>query len=78
MGRLVSQRGPQGGSGYPNMPQNDSHDALIILDIHNWGKKKFQKKIAHQLSHGPTRRSGRELNFVLCFHPSLNSTQNSE
>ena len=31
------------------MPQNDSHDALIFLNIHNWGEKSFQKKFAHQL-----------------------------
>ena len=35
------------------MPQNDPHDALIILNIHNWGKI-FSKKIAHQLTQAPT------------------------
>ena len=27
--------------------QIDPHDALIILNIHKWGKKNFQQKIAH-------------------------------
>ena len=49
VGRPVSRRGPQGGLvGTPTyIPQNDPHDTLIILNIHNWGKKIFQKKFAH-------------------------------
>ena len=27
------------------IPQNDPHDALIIWNIHKWGKNCFQKKI---------------------------------
>ena len=41
---------PRGGSvGTPQhtLPQNDPHDALIILNIHKWGTKTFQKKFAH-------------------------------
>ena len=40
---------PRGGSvGTPTyIPQNDPHDALIILNTHKWGKKNFQKKSAH-------------------------------
>ena len=41
---------PGGGGGTPTyIPQNDLHDALIILNIHKWGLNIFQKKIAHQL-----------------------------
>ena len=29
--------------------QNDPHDALMTWNIHNWGRKIFQKKIALQL-----------------------------
>ena len=48
MGRPVSRRGPQGGSvGTPTyIPQNDPHDAQIILNIHKWGKKIFNKKLS--------------------------------
>ena len=47
MGRPVSSRGPKGGSvGTPTyIPQNDPHDALIILNIHNWGEKNFKKNL---------------------------------
>ena len=47
------------------IPQNDPHDphALIILNIHNWGKKNFQKKNCQlaqaHISQGPTWRLGR-------------------
>ena len=39
---------PRGGSvGTPTyIPQNDPHDALIILNIHKWGKNFFQKKFS--------------------------------
>ena len=42
---------PKGGSvGTPtNIPQNDPHDALIIWNMHNWGKRIFEKKVAHYL-----------------------------
>ena len=46
-GRQVSHRGPPGGGGVGGY--NDSHDALIILNIHKWGQKHFSEKIAHQL-----------------------------
>ena len=48
-GRAVSRWAPQGGLvGTPTyIPQNDPHDALIILNIHNWDKKIFSKKFAH-------------------------------
>ena len=38
---------PRGGSvGTPKYkPQNDPHDALIILNIHKWGKKIFRKNL---------------------------------
>ena len=40
---------PKGGSvGTPTyIPQNDPHDALIILNIHKWGKQNLQKTFAH-------------------------------
>ena len=53
-GRWVGQSAagvPGGGGGSVGtptyIPQNDPHDALIILNIHKWGKKNFQKKFAH-------------------------------
>ena len=63
------------------MPQNDPHDALIILNIHNWGKN-FSKKIAHQLrlpsaKVRPRGRVGVKILFCV-FHPFLNSPPNSE
>ena len=42
---MVSRGGSLGTPTY--IPQNEPHDALIILNIHNWSKKKFQKKFAH-------------------------------
>ena len=48
--------GSLGGSvGTPTyIPQNDPHDALIILNLHNWDKKNFQKKLPITLgSHQP-------------------------
>ena len=40
---------PRGGSvGTPTyIPQNDPHDALVILNIHKRGKTNFQEKFAH-------------------------------
>ena len=36
--------GGGGSVGTPTyIPQNDPHDTLIILNIHNWGKKNFKK-----------------------------------
>ena len=55
------------------IPQYDTHDALIILNIHRWGKI-FSKKIAQQLrlpiSQGPARRSGQgsKCFFVFFIH----------
>ena len=43
------------------IPQNDPHDALIILNIHKWGKKVFRKICPFAqapISQGQTRRSG--------------------
>ena len=64
-----------------HIPQNDPHDALIILNIHNWGKK-FSKKFAHQLGlpSAKVRRGGQiRVKILFCvFHPFLNSPQNSE
>ena len=41
--------GPQGGGGSVGTPtyrpQNDPHDVLIILKIHDWGKKKSRKNL---------------------------------
>ena len=62
--------GSVGTATYP--PQNDPHDALIILNIHNWGKKNCPLAQA-PISQGPTSRSGRGSIFFLCFSP-----QNSE
>ena len=74
MGRPVSRRGPPGGASVGNptyIPQHGPHDALIILNIHNWGKKNFRKKFCPlaeaPISQGPTRRSGRGSKFFLCF-----------
>ena len=71
-----------GGGGTPTYtPQSDPHDALIILNIHSWGKF-FQKKFAHQLrlpsaKVRPRGRVGVKILFCV-FHPFLNSPQNSE
>ena len=50
---MVSRRALRGGGGgsvgTPTyIPQNDPHDTLIILNIHNWCKKN-SKKIAHKI-----------------------------
>ena len=51
---VVSRRAPRGGGGGGSVgtptyiPQNDPHDTLIILNIHNWCKKN-SKKIAHEI-----------------------------
>ena len=60
------------------IPQNDPHDALIIWNIHNWGKKFFRKNFPISSgSHQPRSRSG--VKFFLCvFHPFVNSPPNSE
>ena len=52
------------------IPQNDPHDALIILNIHNWDKKFFQKKLpinfgSHQPRSDPEVGSGQ--NPFVCF-----------
>ena len=57
MGRPVSRQGPRGGGGSVGtptyVPQNDPHDTLIILNIHNWGKKNCPLAQA-PISQGPT------------------------
>ena len=63
------------------VPQNDPHERLIILNVHNWGKK-FLKKFAHQLRLPsakvlPGGRVGVKILFC-AFQPFLNSRQNSE
>ena len=63
---------PRGGSvGTPTYKaQNDPHDALIILNIHKWGKKISEKicPLAQApISQGQTRRSGQGSKFFLCF-----------
>ena len=75
--RPVSRRGPGGGGGgTPTYtPQNDPHDALIIMGV----KKVFRKicpSTQAPISQGPTRRSGQGLFCV--FQTFLNSLKNSE
>ena len=59
-------------------PQNDPHDALIILNIHKWGKKYFQKNLP--IGSGKVRRGGqvRVKKFFCIFQTFLNAAQNSE
>ena len=52
------------------IPQNDPHDALIIWNIHNWGKKIFRKNFpissgSHQPRSDLEVRSG--VNFSCAF-----------
>ena len=75
MGRPVSRRGPEGESvdSPTYIPQNDPHNALIILNIHKWGKIFFSKKMSHQLrlpsaKVRPRSRVGSQ-NVFLCFSP---------
>ena len=54
-------------------PQNDPHDTLIILNIHNWGKQFFSKKLpinsgSHQPRSDPEVRSGSKSFFVFFIH----------
>ena len=52
------------------VPQHDSHDTLIILNVHKWVKKIFRKicPFAQALiSQGHTRRSGQGSKIFLCF-----------
>ena len=81
-GRWVSRSTtgvPRGGSlGTPTyIPQNDPHDALIILNIHKWGENFFQKKFAHwlRLPSAKVRPGGRvTCQKVFCvFQTFLNS-----
>ena len=82
MGRPVSHRGPPGGGGgsvgTPTYtPQNDPHDALIIWNIHKWGKIIFFKTSlpissgSHQPRSDAEVRSG--VKTFLRFAPFLNS-----
>ena len=71
--------GTGGGEGGP---QNDPHDTLIVLNIHNWGKKNFKKNLPinsdpHQPRSHLEVGSGSKILFYV-FHPILNSPQNSE
>ena len=67
-GRRVGRSGsqppssPLGGEGGPTyIPENDPHDALIILNMHKWGKFFLKNCPSTQapISQGPARRSGR-------------------
>ena len=67
--------GGGGGSvGTPTyIPQNDPHDALIILNIHNWGENFFQKNLpinsgSHQPRSDPEVGSGSKSFFVFFIH----------
>ena len=76
MGRLVRRRAPHGGSvGTPTyIPQNGPHDALIIWNVHNWGKKISEKNFPlaqAPISQRPTRRSGRGSIFLCMFFTHL-------
>ena len=58
------------------MPQNDPHDALIILNIHKWGDIVFKSNLfsTHQLRAPTAPRSDPEVesgvkNFFLGFSP---------
>ena len=52
------------------IPQNDSHDALMFLNIHKWDKKFGFKKFAHQLRHPSAKKvgSGVKLSFEFFTH----------
>ena len=77
---------PRGGGrsvGTPTyIPQNDPHDALIILNMHKWVQEILQKKNAHKLRLPSAKvRPGGWVGvkmFFCVFHPFLNSQQNSE
>ena len=63
---------PRGGSvGTPtHTPQNDSHDALIMLNTHNWGKKISRNTLpissgSHQPRSDPEVRPGVKF-FCVC------------
>ena len=65
------------------IPQNDPHDALITLNIHNWGRDFFQKKnlpINSGCQASKVRPGGWVgVKILFCvFHPLLNSPQKSE
>ena len=84
VGRPVRRQALQGGSvGTPiYIPQNDPHDALIIWNIHNWGKKISRKNFpissgSHQPRSDQEVRSGVKF-FCEFFHPFVNSPPNSE
>ena len=76
-GSAAGVPGGGGGQWVPQhtLPQNDPHDALIIWNIHNWGKKSFQKKFAHllRLPSAKVQPGGqvRGANLFLCFSPIL-------
>ena len=68
--------GSTGGGGRwvpQHTPQKDPHDTLILLNIHNWGKRNFQKKFpinsgSHQPRSDPEIGSGSKSFFVLFIH----------
>ena len=73
MGRSVSRRAPQGGlvGNLTQIPQNDPHDALIILIVHN-REKLLRKNLPFSSdSHQPTRDVEVRLgsNFFVYFSP---------
>ena len=79
--------GPVGGGGgglvgTPTyIPQNDPHDALIVLIIHKWGEKFSKENCAStQAPICQVRPGGRVgVKILFCaFQPFLNSPQNSE
>ena len=78
-GQPPGSAGGGGGSvGTPTyIPQNDPHDALIILNIHDWDKKFFQKNLpinSGSLPSAKVRPRGRVGGKILfcVLHPFLN------
>ena len=73
---------PPGSVGTPTyIPQNDPHDALIILNIHKWCKNCFRKNLpissgSHQPRSDPEVRPGVK-KFSVFFKIFLESPQNS-
>ena len=55
------------------LPENDPHDALIIWNTHNSGKKNFRKNLpissgSHQPTSNPEVRSGVKIISVFFTH----------
>ena len=75
-GQPLGSLGGGGGSvGTPkNIPQNDPHVTLIILNMHKWGKIFFTKNFAHQLRlpSAKVRPGGRVgVKILLCVFTSI-------